>query len=64
VWARLAMMIARYLWEGLIRTGTSMSPIALPPADPPRDPPPGHPERLIPEVPPTPEERRLWDELG
>lgn len=26
--------------------------------------PPGHPERLIPHVPPTAEERRLWAQLA
>jgi hypothetical protein len=25
---------------------------------------PGHPERLIPDIEPDPEERRLWDQLG
>lgn len=39
-------------------------PTRRPTAGPdPGAPPAGHPERLIPHVPPTPVERRLWSQL-
>ncbi|XTZ17901.1 DUF6059 family protein [Micromonospora echinospora] len=45
------------------RPPSRVGPGALRAGAEPGAPPAGHPERLIPHVPPTPTERRLWSQL-
>ncbi|MEU6731385.1 DUF6059 family protein [Nonomuraea wenchangensis] len=75
---RLLRRLAGGLWQGMIHYGlfAAMGPAPLlkepaPAAEPPSDDlapgpatPPGHPERVLPDVPPTDVEERLWRQLG
>ncbi|MFI7634217.1 DUF6059 family protein [Nonomuraea sp. NPDC049400] len=65
--ARLARGLIKFIWDGLVGVGrfSGMAPfLVIPPDNPPPSLPEGHPEQLIPDVPPTPEEARLWKELN
>jgi hypothetical protein len=62
--------VARHTWLGLVVFGAVFW--TMPPEDVVRTiiwgqrrerPPVGHPERLVPDVPPTPEEAALWRQL-
>jgi hypothetical protein len=67
VLVRLARGLVKFIWEGLVGVGhlSGMAPFIVPPMEnPPPSLPAGHPEQLIPEVPPTAEEARLWKELN
>ena len=72
---RCTIAVGRHLWVGLVHVGNASAALwtgeflreRRAPHRPPRDllegPPPGHPERLIPHLPPSDEERLLWRQL-
>ncbi|GLW63964.1 hypothetical protein Arub01_22080 [Actinomadura rubrobrunea] len=67
----LPRRLLRYVWSGLAYVGYGMAGAVLgghqwhaartPPT--PSVPPPAHPERLVPDVPLSEEEARLWAQL-
>ncbi|MFF2040710.1 DUF6059 family protein [Kitasatospora sp. NPDC058170] len=74
--ARIARLLNRHIIAGLRAYGALLGlapPEAALPASPGRDGataprrlqlPPGHPERLLPHLPPTAQEAALWRQLG
>ena len=65
VLARFARRLGRFIWDGLEGVGymSGVAPFLVPPRDTRPPIPQGHPERLVPDEPPTTEERLLWDQL-
>jgi len=66
---RAARAVGRYLLHGLELVGyahalTVFVAAEIPPRRAPGDLPPGHPERLVPDLPLTRAERWLWAQLG